>query len=164
MSAAAAPGSAVHATAVVFGEHGIVIVGPSGAGKSALALALMAHARASGRFGALVGDDRIWVRAAGGRIIASGAPHTAGLIERRGAGVQTAPSEPAAVVRLVVDLSGPNRNWPRWPDEPDVVILEGVSVPRLGLSSAAAAVDNAFSAADRLNLFVAERRGATNFA
>ena len=164
MTAPAAPGTGLHATAVVFGESGVVIVGSSGSGKSALALALLAHSGTTGRFGALIGDDRVWLRAACGRLVASGAPQTAGLIERRAAGLQSAASEPAAVVRLVVDLSGPNRSWPRWPDEPDAAVLEGVSVPRLALSSSASAVDNAFAVSERLNVLLAQRTSACNFA
>ena len=36
--------SGLHATAVIDGESGVLILGPSGSGKSALALALMARA------------------------------------------------------------------------------------------------------------------------
>ena len=162
MSSGKSVGRGLHATAVVFGESGVAILGASGSGKSALALALLARARSSGRFGALIGDDRVWVRAADGRLIASGATHTAGLIERRAAGVQSAPSEPAAVIRLVVELSGPNSSWPRWPREPNDYALEEISVPRLALNSAASAADNAISVEERLELMVFDptsRRG-----
>ena len=46
---ALAGGTALHATAVIHGESGVLILGPSGSGKSALALALMARAQRSGR-------------------------------------------------------------------------------------------------------------------
>ena len=78
--------SGLHATAVIYGENGVLILGPSGSGKSALALALLALARSAGLFGALIGDDRVWIRQAGGRLIASGARNLAGVIERRMAG------------------------------------------------------------------------------
>ena len=55
----------LHATAVIHGESGVLILGPSGSGKSALALALMARASGEGAFGALIGDDRIYVRESG---------------------------------------------------------------------------------------------------
>jgi serine kinase of HPr protein (carbohydrate metabolism regulator) len=152
MSFGGSDGRGVHATAVVYGESGVAILGASGSGKSALALALLARANSTGRFGALIGDDRVWVRAVAGRLIASGAPHTAGLIERRAAGVQSAPSEPAAVIRLVVELSGPNCSWPRWPDEPNEYAVEEISVPRLALDSAAGPADNAMSIDERLDL------------
>ena len=60
--------TSLHATAVIHGESGILIFGPSGSGKSALALALMARASATGAFGALIGDDRIFVSEAHGRL------------------------------------------------------------------------------------------------
>ena len=55
---------ALHATAVIHGDSGVLILGPSGSGKSALALALIARASDAGLFGALVGDDRVYVRKA----------------------------------------------------------------------------------------------------
>ncbi len=160
MNSEATSGNGLHATAVVYGESGVMILGASGSGTSALALALLPRARTTGRFGALIGDDRIWVRAADGRLIASGAPHMAGLIERRAAGVQAAPSEPVAVIRLVVELSDPNHTWPRWPSEPAETYIDGIGVPRLALNSAVGAGDNAISVAERLELAVAVK-GAT---
>ncbi len=150
MSSTTRDGIGIHATAVIYRESGVLILGASGSGKSALALAVLALARMSDRFGALIGDDRVWVRAMGGRLIASGARHMAGLIERRSAGMESAPSELAAVIRLFVELSGPNRTWPRWPAERDISALEGIEVPRIGLNSAASVVDNAISVVDRL--------------
>jgi HPr kinase/phosphorylase len=150
-------GSGLHATAVVYGESGVVILGESGSGKSALALALLARAKMTGRFGALIGDDRVWVRAAHRRLVASGAPHMAGLIERRGAGVLSARSEPIAVIRLSVELSGLSRSWPRWPSQSDQLIVEGIGVPRLALDSSASAVDNAITIDERLEHIAATR-------
>ena len=49
----------MHATAVIYGDYGVLILGPSGSGKSALALALLARARSAGLFAALIGDDRV---------------------------------------------------------------------------------------------------------
>lgn len=152
-----ASGCGLHATAVVYGESGVIVLGASGSGKSSLALALLARARVAGRFGALIGDDRVWVRASGGRVVAAGAPHMAGLIERRSAGVLSAPSEPGAVISLVVALSGRNRSWPRWPSEPDETILEGIAVPRLALDSAASATAQAMAVAQQLESIDADR-------
>jgi hypothetical protein len=157
MTSIGASGIGLHATAVVFGESGVMIRGASGSGKSALALALIELARATGRFGALVGDDRVWIRAVGGRIVASGAPHTAGLIERRAAGLLSAPSEPVAVVRLVAELSGRGCDWPRWPAEPAECVLDGISLPRLALNSAASASDGALAVDERLSFIAADR-------
>jgi HPr kinase/phosphorylase len=150
-------GSGVHATGIVYGESGMAILGPSGSGKSALALALLALAKARGRFAALIGDDRVWFRSANGRLIASGAPHMAGLIERRSAGVQSAPSEPVAVIRLVVELSGPNCSWPRWPRHPNDYLVDHIRIPRLALNSDAGAADNAMSVDEQLELIVPPR-------
>ena len=152
MSSVSKLGNGLHATAVAYGENGVVILGASGSGKSALALALLSRARMTGRFGALIGDDRVWVRAISGRLVASGAPHVAGLIERRAAGVRTAPSEPVAVIRLVIELSSPNQSWPRWPSERAETHIEGIGVPRLALNSAASSSDNAISVDETLEL------------
>ena len=102
--------SSVHATALVVGESGLLVRGPSGAGKSSLALALIARARESAIFAALVGDDRVFLRACGGRLLARGAPGFEGLIERRFEGLVVFPHEPQAVARLVVDLVGRGRS------------------------------------------------------
>ena len=90
--AALAGETSLHATAVIHGESGVLILGPSGSGKSALALALMARASAAGAFGALIGDDRIFVRKAHGRLIARGAANMAGIIERRIGGSDRSPT------------------------------------------------------------------------
>jgi serine kinase of HPr protein (carbohydrate metabolism regulator) len=140
----------LHATGVVFGEHGVLILGPSGVGKSALALALLARARATNAFGALVGDDRIWLRRSSGRLIAHGAPLTAGIIERRMAGLLRVNSESAAVVRLVVELSKPGQDPPRFPDDPDVLEIGGVEIPRLALSFGHNAADTVIAVEERL--------------
>jgi HPr kinase/phosphorylase len=153
-----APESSCHATAVVLGEHGVLVLGPSGAGKSALALALLAAARGAGLFGALVGDDRIYLEASAGRLIASGAPHMAGAIERRAAGLLSVRSEPAAVVRLAVELSGAGKSWPRMPEGDDFLTIRTVPVPRLALSSSESPADQAIAVDERLGI-VTQRTG-----
>ena len=156
MSGTSPAGTGIHATALVVREFGVLITGESGSGKSGLALALLALAKRAGQFGALVGDDRVWVEAVHGRLVAAGAPQTAGLIERRGVGLVSAPSEPAAVIDLCVALSGPNRRWPRWPEE-QATVVAGIAVPRLALDSAAAATDNALAVEERLDMIAADR-------
>ena len=150
MSARATSGTGIHATAVVYGECGVLILGPSGSGKSALALALLGRARDAGVFGALVADDRVWVRRAGWRLMASGAPHVAGLIERRMVGLVTTPHEPAALVGLAVELSERGRTWPRLPDDRNVLTIEEVDLPRLALDSGQCASDQALAVGERL--------------
>lgn len=121
---------AIHATCVVLAASGVLIRGPSGAGKSALGLALVEHVRASGRFAALVGDDRVRLEAAGGRVIARVPDTIAGLIEQRGRGIRALPCLPAAVVRLVVDLV-PARTIERMPEEEALSVrLGGVRLAR----------------------------------
>lgn len=93
-----------HANAVVIGAAGVLIRGPSGAGKSALARRLVAAAEAEGRFAGLVADDRVALAACGGRLVARVPAAIEGLAELRGRGILDVPCEPAAVVRLVVDI------------------------------------------------------------
>jgi serine kinase of HPr protein (carbohydrate metabolism regulator) len=156
IGAASAGGMSLHATAVIHGESGVLIVGPSGSGKSALALALMARARGLGAFAALIGDDRVFVREASGRLIAWGAANMAGIIERRMAGLVAVRHEPAAVVRLAVELSQRGRRGPRMPEDNDSLIVGEVSLPRLALDSGQSACDQALAVEERLAGLAAE--------
>jgi HPr kinase/phosphorylase len=128
----------VHATCVVLREAGILIRGPSGSGKSRLAGELLA--RASGGFARLVCDDRLGLENRSGRLVAREVPAIAGRIEVRGLGLMPVPHEPAAVVRLVVDVSPDHGE--RLPEEEDATVdVCGVLLPRLAgrLESLAAA-------------------------
>ena len=142
------PGTSFHATALVYGESGVLIFGPSGSGKSALALALLALAKRSGVFAALVGDDRIYLRPSHGRLIVSGASSIQGLIERRTFGLLTVAPEPTAVVRLLAELSGADRAWPRMPESGFTASLMGIEVSRAALNSSESAADQALAIAD----------------
>src|SRR5215208_6803472 len=116
----------IHATCVVIGEAGILIRGASGSGKSSLARALLADAALAGRFGRLVGDDRVEIAALNGRLVA----RPVKPIEGRGLGIVGLAHEPAAVVRLVVDCAA--EAPARLPEAADAVeILAGVAIPRL---------------------------------
>jgi serine kinase of HPr protein (carbohydrate metabolism regulator) len=113
-------------------ERGVLIRGVSGAGKSLMALALVARVRREGGFAALVADDRVWLEAVDGRLIARGAPKLAGLCERRCQGLVEAPHEAEAVLRLIVDLAERGAAPPRMPEASDLYdALEGVTLPRL---------------------------------
>jgi HPr kinase/phosphorylase len=105
--------STIHASAVLVGAGAILIRGPAGIGKSRLALELI-RAAADGRlgFGRLVADDRVFVTASHGRLIARAPPQLAGLLEIRGIGIRRLPFEPMAVVRLVVDLAAETERMP----------------------------------------------------
>ena len=72
----------------------------------------------------------------------------AGLIERRGTGLLSVAHEPSAVVRLAIELSGRNQNWPRMPEAPPTLSLSGINVPRMMINSSESAADQALLVAD----------------
>ncbi|TPW28404.1 HPr kinase/phosphorylase [Pararhizobium mangrovi] len=115
----------VHASAIVVGTTGLVFLGPSGSGKSARALACLAEAHALGLFSALVADDQILVRTAGGVVLAEAPAAIAGRIERRGTGLLAMPYLKTAVVHLVVLCALPG-TAERLPEPPEPVMLAGV--------------------------------------
>jgi len=146
---------AIHATALLVGERGVLLRGASGAGKSLLALALIDRVRREGGFAALVADDRIWLEAVNGRLIAQGRAQLAGLCERRSEGLIEAPHEPRAVLRLIVDLAERGRPPPRMPEASDrYATLGGLALPRLrldlspGLDDGVSAILSALSRLD----------------
>jgi HPr kinase/phosphorylase len=129
----------VHGSAVLVGARAVLIRGRSGAGKSRLALELIEAGGAGALpFARLVGDDRVQLDSAGGRLVVRPAAALAGLLEVRGLGIVRVPYEPAAVVGLVVDL-GVDRE--RLPDEQERhVELQGVRLPRLAVAVGDAAL------------------------
>jgi len=119
----------IHASAVLAGARAVLIRGPSGAGKSRLALELIEAARrGSIRFARLIGDDRVHLQAASGRLLVRPAPELAGLIELRGLGILRRDHESCAVVELVVDLDAEDAE--RFPEKRETTV-EGVTLPRL---------------------------------
>lgn len=136
--------STIHACCVVVGEAGLLIRGPSGTGKSSLAREILFHAGRDGRFCRLVSDDRTRLLPRHGRLVAFPVEPLAGCIEMRGVGILRRPFEPAAVVRLVLDLS--EDDPPRHPEEQDGrVELCGVMVPRLRARTGAFSADIALA-------------------
>ncbi len=128
----------VHASAVLAGARAVLIRGPSGAGKSRLALELIAAARAGHlRFARLVGDDRVHLESAGGRLLVRPADALLGMIELRGAGILRLPHEACAVVGLVVDLAAADAE--RLPEKSRIEI-EGIDLPRLAVAPGQAAL------------------------
>ncbi len=131
-----ASGLALHATAIVIGEDGVLIRGPSGAGKSRLAQALLAAAGQNGRFAALVGDDRVLLCVTNGRALVRPHPAIAGLIEERGTGLIDIGHEPAARLVCVVDLvrqSASEAAESRLPEPNHTADISGASLPALVL-------------------------------
>ncbi len=94
----------IHATCVVIEGQGVLIRGRSGAGKTSLALALLEAAENRGLLARLVADDRVYISAKNGRLLAQTPAPIAGLIERRGEGVFPIAHVPEAQVALVVDV------------------------------------------------------------
>jgi HPr kinase/phosphorylase len=130
----------VHASAVLVGARAVLIRGPSGSGKSRLALELI-HTAQSGllRFARLVGDDRVQLQTASGRLLVRPADALAGLLEIRGLGVVQLKYESAAVVGLVVDLSDAASE--RMPDPRQrQITIDGVTLPRLAVALGHAAL------------------------
>lgn len=129
-----------HASAVLIGPTAVLIRGPSGAGKSRLAFALI-EAGGTGAlpFARLVGDDRVRLWASHGRLLVRPAQGLEGLIEIRGVGIRRLPCEAIAQVGLAFDLGAPGAERLPAPEDTTVVV-EGVSLPRLAVASAGAAL------------------------
>jgi HPr kinase/phosphorylase len=130
----------IHATAVLVGARAALIRGPSAAGKSRLALELIEAARAGSLlFARLVADDRVYLEAVGGRLLAHPAEALAGLIEVRGLGLLRMPYEPSAVVGIVVDLAAADAD--RLPDTDQRRIdIDGILLPRLAVAAGTTAL------------------------
>lgn len=139
----ASAGGTVHATAVVIGETGVLIRGRSGSGKSTLARQLLERAARAGRFARLVGDDRVSLSVAHGRIVARAVPAIAGLLEVRGVGIVVVPFLPAAVIGLVVDSDVTPERLPEPCDK--VTDILDTRLPRLAVAGVPDAADVVFS-------------------
>ena len=126
--------STVHASAVLVGARAVLIRGPAGSGKSRLALALI-QAGESGalRFTRLIGDDRVHLEAAHGRLLVRPAEALAGLLEVRGLGIREVSFERAAVVGFIVDLAAADSE--RLPAPKSAVAeVAGIVLPRLAVA------------------------------
>lgn len=123
----------IHGSAVLFDGAGVLLRGRPGSGKSMLALRLI---EAGGR---LISDDRVLVWPRAGRLVACPPSSIAGLVELRGAGVLRRPFEPAAVIRLVVDMVA-GEDLERLPAETDrSAVLQGVRLDRQAVPDAGTA-------------------------
>jgi serine kinase of HPr protein (carbohydrate metabolism regulator) len=127
-------GSTIHATAVLIGAKAVLIRGPSGTGKSSLAWELiLISGTGTLPFARLIGDDRVHVETAGGRLLVRPAAKLAGLIEIHGLGIRLLPHEPLAVVGLVVDLAAAAARLPA-PESTETAI-SGIVLPRLTVAA-----------------------------
>lgn len=122
------PPPAIHASCVIIGTLGLLIRGRSGSGKSMLSDFLVEAAAERGHFAAPVSDDRTYLTARGGLLVAYPPPAIAGKHEVRGFGIVDLPFEPEAVVHLVADLM-PFEEVERFPEEALTVRLEGLTIP-----------------------------------
>jgi HPr kinase/phosphorylase len=140
----------LHASCVLIGEAGVLIRGTSGAGKSRLARGLMTEAARRGLLARLIGDDRVEIEPAGGRLIVRGHAAVAGLIEARGLGILAEAPESACVARLIVDLIGDPE--PRLPaEDSQQAVLAEVVLPLLTLGPDADRPDLVLAAVLRLS-------------
>ena len=112
------------ATCVAIGNRAILIEGVPGVGKSSLALALI------DRGADLVGDDGVSLRVEDGRLLASPAPATRGLLEVRGLGLLPFAPRDSVPVALLLRLDA---GAPRYIEEAGRESLEGVSLPLITL-------------------------------
>ncbi|MGB3416503.1 MAG: HPr kinase/phosphorylase [Mesorhizobium sp.] len=122
----------IHATALVVGDRGLVILGPSGSGKTTLAAALVARFSQAGTFSRLVGDDQLFAEARGGRLVLRVPATIAGLAEVPGLGPRPVRFEPAAVIDMAIRLVPPHEVQ-RFPEEA-VEIVAGCRLPLVALA------------------------------
>jgi serine kinase of HPr protein (carbohydrate metabolism regulator) len=115
----------LHATAVALSGSAVLLRGPSGSGKSDLALRLI------GAGARLVADDRVELRADGGRLLAEPPAALRGLLEVRGVGIVEVPWTAPVPVALVCDLVSADA-VERLP-EPEAETLAGIALPRVRL-------------------------------
>jgi serine kinase of HPr protein (carbohydrate metabolism regulator) len=96
----------IHATCVVLGDAGVLLLGKSGAGKSDLALRLIDDGAV------LVADDRAMLSMRDGILFARAPQTIRGLMEVRGLGIIEMPTKEAARIRLAVVLGREDRRLP----------------------------------------------------
>ncbi|MDO6964699.1 HPr kinase/phosphorylase [Rhizobium alvei] len=123
----------VHATAIVIGSTGLLLVGPSGSGKSTKALQLMSTARRAAHFAALVSDDQVFLEIRNDRVIATAPATIRGKIEVRGTGIAAIPSIDLAELNYVVRLEFINASNRIPNDDAIWTSAGGISLPLITL-------------------------------
>jgi serine kinase of HPr protein (carbohydrate metabolism regulator) len=111
-------------TCVALNGRAVLITGASGMGKSSLALAMI------DRGAVLVGDDGVDLEMRDGRLFASPAPATHGLIEVRGVGLLPMPVAQDVPVALLLRLT---RDAPRYVEEAPREMVMGAFLPAIAL-------------------------------
>jgi serine kinase of HPr protein (carbohydrate metabolism regulator) len=124
--------SNIHATALLVGDRGILVMGASGSGKTTLALALVGRFAARGLFSRLVGDDQLFTACHAGRLVCRAPEAIAGTVEVFGIGPRPVVVEPAMVVDLVLRLVPADRAERLQADA--VETIAGCALPRIDLA------------------------------
>lgn len=158
----------LHATCVVVGGWGVLLVGPSGSGKSDLALRLIDESERDNAPSPLVADDQVLVRRVDDALVASPPPGLAGLMEVRGLGIVQVAYVPQARLCLVAELK-PAAEIERLPEpETQTTRILGIEIPKVEIdprpASATARLRKAvefvaLAPANRQNRFFAPRVG-----
>lgn len=124
----------LHATGVVLGRQGFLIMGPSGSGKSQLARTLLHDADGRGMFSALISDDQVWLEAQNARLIAHHPETIKGLMEIRFSGIVRMASVASAVIDAVIVLEQPERMPERLPQNHETIaFFSSITLPVLRL-------------------------------
>ena len=110
------------ATGVAIGGRGVLITGAPGSGKSSLALALI------DRGASLIGDDGVLLEVEAGRLLASPAPNTYGMLEVRNVGIVNRPALSRVPIALVLQLDDDS---PRFVEQPGHVAIAGIDLPHI---------------------------------
>jgi len=125
-------GEAIHATAIVVGQTGVLFLGPSGSGKSSTAFSCLSEAMALGWNAALIADDRTILTVHADRCIASCPEPIRGLLELRGIGIIPFRQLERAVIHCAVALTEPSVAT-RFPPESETFSCNGASMPLMRL-------------------------------
>ncbi|NBB50016.1 HPr kinase/phosphorylase [Rhizobium sp. CRIBSB] len=119
----------IHATAISVGGTGLVFVGPSGSGKSALAFDCLAEARFLGLAAGLVGDDRLVISAADGRVVARGPLPIRGMIELRYSGIVSIAHVSEAELKYAVRTVAANESERLPANDEHYTLADGIELP-----------------------------------
>jgi serine kinase of HPr protein (carbohydrate metabolism regulator) len=115
----------LHASCIAVAGRGVLIAGASGSGKSDLVLRMI------DRGAQLVSDDYTILEARDGRLHACAPRAIAGRIEIRGVGIVEMPTSCEAPICLHLDLDGDAERLP----DPNVIEIEGISLPTLAFAA-----------------------------